>query len=378
MSKIKYSQISGKPYIIVENILDFTTAEPAAPIKGEIYYNTTAGTSDQTATAVSANTYLQWMGSSWNEVAIEEGVFVYNKADNERYTFDGTTLNTIAGAVGFEANIDADPALTKDNTINAGTNQLIVEGSVPTNAITFLEGGVIANEIVRTPLTQTAGVSITPSIAANQNIGYNITSASTGDITVNGTQGGNNNQLFILFFSNNDVIDRTIVFNSGDYLDYQGNDIKNITLAAGESVKLAFVGGVSTLPSTLAGGTTQEGTVIQTLTDAATIAWDGSLGAAATVTMAGDRVLGLITNPVDGQLYTITFNKTNNSNRYVTFATGYQTQDGDDLGEVFIGSAEPKTFSFIYNADDDINHHFSSIANTGLRLVPIPLVDPEI
>lgn len=41
----------------------------------------------------------------------------------------------------------------------------------------------------------------------------------------------------------------------------------------------------------------------QTLTDAATIAWDMSLGEVATVTLGGNRTLGAPTNLVDGGTY---------------------------------------------------------------------------
>jgi hypothetical protein len=67
----------------------------------------------------------------------------------------------------------------------------------------------------------------------------------------------------------------------------------------------------------------QFSSTIQTLTDAATIAWDGNLGQNVVVTLGGNRTLGAITNPINGTIYTLRVIQDATGNRTLAFNAAY-------------------------------------------------------
>jgi hypothetical protein len=67
----------------------------------------------------------------------------------------------------------------------------------------------------------------------------------------------------------------------------------------------------------------QLASTIQTLTDAATIAWDGNLGQNAVVTLGGNRTLAAITNPINGTVYTLRVIQDATGNRTLAFNAAY-------------------------------------------------------
>jgi hypothetical protein len=68
----------------------------------------------------------------------------------------------------------------------------------------------------------------------------------------------------------------------------------------------------------------------QTLTDAASIAWDLSLGAMATVTLTDNRALANPTNMVNGASYILIVKQDSNGNRTLSFGNNYKFPDGTD------------------------------------------------
>lgn len=61
----------------------------------------------------------------------------------------------------------------------------------------------------------------------------------------------------------------------------------------------------------------------QALIDAATITWNGQSGYNASVTLAGNRTLGAMTNPVVGQSYTLLITQDATGSRTLAYATAY-------------------------------------------------------
>lgn len=68
----------------------------------------------------------------------------------------------------------------------------------------------------------------------------------------------------------------------------------------------------------------------QTLTDAATVAWDVSLGAVAKVTLADNRTLGAPTNLVDGGTYILRVIQDGTGGRTLAFNAVYKFPGGTD------------------------------------------------
>jgi hypothetical protein len=67
----------------------------------------------------------------------------------------------------------------------------------------------------------------------------------------------------------------------------------------------------------------QYGSAVQTLVDAATVAWDGALGQNAQVTLGGNRTLGAISNPVNGTLYRLRVIQDGTGGRTLAFNAAY-------------------------------------------------------
>ena len=68
----------------------------------------------------------------------------------------------------------------------------------------------------------------------------------------------------------------------------------------------------------------------QTLTDAASITWDLSLGAMATVTLGGNRALANPTNLVNGASYILIIKQDGTGGRTLSFGSTYKFADGVD------------------------------------------------
>lgn len=74
-----------------------------------------------------------------------------------------------------------------------------------------------------------------------------------------------------------------------------------------------------------------------TLTDAATILVDASLGALMRVTLGGNRTLAKPTNPADGQMIMFEIKQDGTGSRTITFAAGYNF--GTDLTGITLSTA---------------------------------------
>src|SRR3990167_1567267 len=68
----------------------------------------------------------------------------------------------------------------------------------------------------------------------------------------------------------------------------------------------------------------------QTLTDAASITWDLSLGAMATVTLTDNRALANPTNLVNGASYILIVKQDGTGSRTLSFGSAYKFADGAD------------------------------------------------
>ena len=66
----------------------------------------------------------------------------------------------------------------------------------------------------------------------------------------------------------------------------------------------------------------------QTLTDGASIDWDLSAGAMATVTLAGNRALANPTNLVNGATYLLIIKQDDTGSRTLSFGSAYKFADG--------------------------------------------------
>lgn len=67
---------------------------------------------------------------------------------------------------------------------------------------------------------------------------------------------------------------------------------------------------------------------LSALTEAATIAVDCTQGSVFTVTLTGNRILGLPTNGVVGQMYYFLFTQDATGSRLLTYATGWKFPGG--------------------------------------------------
>ncbi|HEY9122851.1 MAG TPA: hypothetical protein VIO15_00825 [Bacteroidales bacterium] len=67
---------------------------------------------------------------------------------------------------------------------------------------------------------------------------------------------------------------------------------------------------------------------VQTLTDASTIVWDASLGLRAMVTIAGNRTLANISNPIIGKRYVILVKQDSTGSRTLNYGSNYKFPGG--------------------------------------------------
>lgn len=99
------------------------------------------------------------------------------------------------------------------------------------------------------------------------------------------------------------------------------------------------------------------------LTDAATIAWDGStIGNLAQVTLGGNRTLGAITNPVSGAIYVLRIIQDATGGRTLAFNAAYTFPDGI-IPVLNSGANAVTTLSFFYDGTA-----FRLMANGGGRI----------
>lgn len=116
---------------------------------------------------------------------------------------------------------------------------------------------------------------------------------------------------------------------------------------------LPFTGGSSQLLSSLvpvASGTAFGAIVpaVVTLTDAATIAVDASLGNLFRVTLGGDRTLGNPVNGVDGQLIRVEVTQDGTGSRHLSYGTAY---DFGSSGAPTLSTAAGKRDELLFGYD---------------------------
>ena len=162
------------------------------------------------------------------------------------------------GTVAGQPQIHMETAAVHEGTAIAGQPMALsgTNGEVEYVENVFTTDGVVQSRAFnRQVVSASAGTNIIPDVSVYQNLEYNITSGSTGNITLNGATGGtSNDQVFIIHFNNNDVITRTVTFNPGDYNTIDSEDPKDIEIPAGETVHLTFVGGITGQSNTLVSG----------------------------------------------------------------------------------------------------------------------------
>lgn len=121
--------------------------------------------------------------------------------------------------------------------------------------------------------------------------------------------------------------------------------------ATGESNKL-YIAGDTNISYSWTGSTyiaVGDADTIQTLVDGTAIVWNGSLGASAKVTLAGvGRVLGAISNPIIGKIYSITVYQDAVGGRTLGFNTLYKFP-GSTAPELNSGATRFTQFQFQYD-----------------------------
>jgi len=107
----------------------------------------------------------------------------------------------------------------------------------------------------------------------------------------------------------------------GDDPDFAAN---MVTALAGKASVSHNHDGVYVQPGVAQAYTAQQWFSLQTLTDAATIAWNGATQQVAFVTLGGNRTLGLLTNPQPGAFYTLAVRQDATGGRTLAFNSGYE------------------------------------------------------
>lgn len=75
----------------VEAQIDFTTAEPAAPVIGERYINTVGGTGSASGQSVNADSIYEWTGSAWEETPAADQMALWDKSTNFLLNYSADT-----------------------------------------------------------------------------------------------------------------------------------------------------------------------------------------------------------------------------------------------------------------------------------------------
>jgi hypothetical protein len=143
--------------VSVNDQLDFTVAEPAAPATNSIYIATATGTSNVTSTPVVANRLYRWSGTAWIATIPGDGWLAYDQSDNKIYTFnDGTTWAAVGGGLS-----DGDYG---DIAVGGGGTTLTIDN----DAVTFAKQADIgALTVVANPTNASADPQAV-AIAANE------------------------------------------------------------------------------------------------------------------------------------------------------------------------------------------------------------------
>lgn len=92
----------------------------------------------------------------------------------------------------------------------------------------------------------------------------------------------------------------------------------------------------------------QFASTIQTLTDAATITWDGALGQNATVTLGGNRTLAAITNPINGAVYILRVLQDGTGSRTLTLNAAF-TSAGSITPYINLAASASTTLAWLYD-----------------------------
>jgi hypothetical protein len=138
----------------INDFVDFTASEPAAPSVGDRYINTATGVSSITTQSVTATYVYEWNGTNWTETVPSAGDMVYDTTSQKFYIYSGTawiadheTLNQLQtyyiGKAGNDSNSglsENDPVLTIKQAI------ILADAQTPDSANRFrlriIGGGV--------------------------------------------------------------------------------------------------------------------------------------------------------------------------------------------------------------------------------------------
>jgi hypothetical protein len=214
---------------------------------------------------------------------------------------------------------------TYDMAFANSTGSIIFSNPTGTNNFQIVNGALIAQTFGQfgTYIQVSGGAYL-----ANQNRIYHDSSLG---FVVTGSLGGTTN-------------DFTLVAKNGFVILRNPTGTRNIEFTNGN---------VSVIAGTIA-GSRRVSAGVAVLTDAATIAVDASLGNHFRVTLAGNRTLGVPTNLVDGQKFSIEFIQDATGSRTLTHTTGSagSYQFGTDITGVTLSTAA--------NARDIVEYIYSS------------------
>ncbi len=229
-------------FIVIEDQIDFTGAEPAAPAIGDEYVNTTAGVSSVTAGTYAANSLLKFNGTDWDEVVPEDGAVAYDKALNNLVAFDGAAWGTIGGS----GNIyDTDDTLASDREITMAARTLTLKGTTSGKDTVFSDDGLNTAIEWRTDssaITYAGGGSIVFDMALNTS--YRILTNDTflGDITLPAPTNSTFDSVLVVKVNCASTAGRNIIFDAA-YETARGGAISTVALANGDELICEFVRG---------------------------------------------------------------------------------------------------------------------------------------
>lgn len=232
---------------------------------------------------------------------------------NQQAGLDGSDF-TVGGSLSVTGNATLGDASADTVTINANA------ASIP-NGLSFDSGTLKLDATNNRVGVNTASPAVTLDVNGSANIGRNSLSAtyvqSGTTITITYSSHGllAGDKIYLDFTTGTgvdalttvtSVTDaNTFVCTGGTSLSTSGNVTIKFVVTFGSNsyvVNLNSITGALTLTSTLTVNGTGYSTP-QTLTDAATIAWDTDLGQTATVTLTDNRTMGAPTNLKNGAYY---------------------------------------------------------------------------
>lgn len=240
------------------------------------------------------------------------GTFIANKA---RMYYDATLGTVFTSRTGS----------TYDMAFANSTGSIIFANPTGTGNFQLVNGGLLASTFgeFSTYVRVSGGA-----YSAGQNRLYH---DGTLGFVVTGSLGGSTN-------------DFTLVARNGFVIFRNPTGTRNIEFTNGN---------VSVIAGTIS-GSRRVSAGVSVLTDAATIAIDASLGNHFRVTLAGNRTLGVPTNLVDGQRFTIEFIQDGVGSRTLTHTTGSADsyQFGTDIPSVTLTTTASATdiVEYIYSS----------------------------